>query len=342
MRYALCFFLLLGCHVGLAQDVDQPLDPSDTPSYAPPPADPAATDTPVDPADPDAANGDPAADPEGTEAEPGTEEGSENPEAAAAAESSFFSTLDDITSTGPIGMIRDGGVFMYPILLLGILAAGVIIERYRSLKMLGVDSAALREEVRTMLQEERVEEAMKRCDDSDGPVAAVLSCGLRKYLVLRRLDYDLGKVDEQVVKSMEDYSVHIVAALERHLPVLATISSVAPMLGFLGTVSGMITSFSDIQDMFQGGGGSNIVEAAAGGISVALLTTCFGLIVGIPAFMAYNYFTSVINRFVLEVEESSTELIEGVTLQLAMSRKEQESATASQSADTPLQLTTES
>jgi len=117
---------------------------------------------------------------------------------------------------------------------------------------------------------------------------------------------------------MDDYSSHIVAALERHLPILATVSSVAPMLGFLGTVHGMIIAFDDIVAKM---GETNIVEAAAGGISVALLTTCFGLIVGIPAFMAFNYFTSVINRFVLQVEESATDLIETVTLQMALRRK---------------------
>ena len=64
-------------------------------------------------------------------------------------------------------------------------------------------------------------------------------------------------------------------------------------------------------------GETNIVEAAASGIQVSLLTTCFGLIVGIPAFVAFNYFTSVINNFVLQVEQSATDLIEGVTIQLA-------------------------
>ena len=151
-----------------------------------------------------------------------------------------------------------------------------------------------------------------------GPVPAILSSGLRKFLVLRRLNYDAGRIEEQVVKAMDDYSVHVVAALERHLPVLATVSSVAPMLGFLGTVSGMITSFQDIVAQM---GETNIVEAAAGGISEALLTTCFGLIIGIPAFIAFNYFTSVINRFVLDVEESATELIESVTLQLALGER---------------------
>jgi biopolymer transport protein ExbB len=216
---------------------------------------------------------------------------------------------------------------MWPILVLGILATGVIIERYRSLKMLSTDSEGLRRQVHALLDEDRVEEALQLCDQEQGPVPAILSAGLRKFVVLRRLNYDPGKIEEQVVKAMDDYSVHVVAALERHLPVLATVSSVAPMLGFLGTVSGMINSFEDIVAMM---GEVNIVEAAAGGISEALLTTAFGLIIGIPAYMAFNYFTSVINRFVLDVEESATELIEGVTLQMALEqRAESETASAS-------------
>ncbi|MFT4556795.1 MAG: biopolymer transport protein ExbB [Planctomycetaceae bacterium] len=227
----------------------------------------------------------------------------------------LIAKLDEISKSGAIGFIRKGGLFMWPILFLGILASGVIIERYRSLKMLTSDSGSIRADVHQLLREDRIEEAMKLCDSSQGPVPAILSAGLRKFLVLRRLNYDPAKIEEQVVKAMDDYGVHVVAALEKHLPVLATVSSVAPMLGFLGTVAGMVTSFEEIVAKM---GETNIVEAAAGGISVALLTTAFGLIIGIPAFMAYNYFSSVINRFVLEIEESATDLIESVTLQLAL------------------------
>jgi biopolymer transport protein ExbB len=92
------------------------------------------------------------------------------------------------------------------------------------------------------------------------------------------------------------------------------------MIGFLGTVQGMVVSFRDIVAQM---GEKNIVEAAAAGIMVSLLTTVFGLIVGIPAFMAFNYYTSVINRFVLDVEESATELIETVTLQMALLQQEE-------------------
>ena len=158
-----------------------------------------------------------------------------------------------------------------------------------------------------VLREDRVEDALSYCNDQQGPVPAVLSAGIRKYLMLQQLGHDPARIEEQVVKAMDDYGVHIVAALERHLPVLGTVSSAAPMLGFLGTVAGMITSFQDIVDQM---GETNIVESASQGISQALLTTCFGLIVGIPAFMAFNYFTSVINGFVLEVEGTAAELIE--------------------------------
>jgi biopolymer transport protein ExbB len=239
--------------------------------------------------------------------------------------SSVTSVLDEILSTGAIGLLRDGGIFMWPILIMGIIAAGVIIERYRSLKLMTGDTSALRSEVLDLLQQDRVEEAHRLCDQQQGPVPAILGAGLRKFLVLRRLNYDPAKIEEQVVKAMDDYSVHIVAALERHLPVLATVSSVAPMLGFLGTVQGMIVAFEDIVAKM---GEMNIVEAAASGISVALLTTCFGLIIGIPAFISFNYFSSVINRFVLDVEESATDLIETVTLHMALEQAEETPTTA--------------
>ena len=222
---------------------------------------------------------------------------------------------DDILDSGAIGELRRGGFFMWPVLLLGIVSAGVVLERWRSLKLVATDSTALRSEVMDLLDADRVEDALSKCDAQQGPVPAVLAVGLRKYLVLRRLGYDPGQVSDHVVRSMDDYSVHIVAALERHLPILATVASVAPMLGFLGTVQGMVIAFREIVERM---GETNIVEAAATGINIALLTTVFGLIVGIPTYIAYNYYTSVINGYVLQVEESATELIETVTLKMAL------------------------
>ncbi len=247
-------------------------------------------------------------------------DGVQNVAEAVDSESGFISQFFD---SGALGLLLDGGFFMWPILFLGIIAIAVIIERYRSLRMLNNDDEGLRQQVLDLLTQDRVEDAMNLCDSQRGPVAAVLSNGLRKYLVLRRLGHDPAKIEEQVIQSMESYSVHIVAALERHLPILATISSVAPMIGFLGTVQGMIVSFSNIVEMM---GEQNIVEAAASGIKVALLTTCFGLIVGIPAFIGFNYFSSIINRFVLEVESTATELVEIVTLQLTLAQSAESQA----------------
>lgn len=249
-----------------------------------------------------------------TAAEPVAEKTADAAASVAENASASWDWLGDFIDAGALGMLIKGGTFMWLILLLGVIVLGVIIERFRSLKMLNTDTSKLRGDVLQLLQMDRVDEALKRCDIEQGPVPAVLSTGVRKYYVLRKLKYDPGRIEEQVVKSMDDYSVHIVAALEKHLPVLATIASVAPMVGFLGTVQGMIVAFTSIEAMEN----TNIVKAAAGGISVALLTTCLGLIVGIPAYMAFNYFTSVINRFVLDVEEAGTELIESVTFQMAV------------------------
>ncbi len=208
----------------------------------------------------------------------------------------------------------DGGLFMWPILLMGILAAGVSIERWRSLKLLNVDTSPLRNKVLELLHADRGEEALELCLSQQGPVPAVLAAGIRKYLLLKRLDYDPGQIEAQVDKAMEDYSVHIVAALEKNLPILATVSSVAPMVGSVGTVLGMIILFGDIVAKY---GAIDIILAAAAGIKLKLLVTVWGLIVGIPAYVAYNYFTTVINGYVLSVEESATALMEAVTLQLS-------------------------
>jgi len=106
---------------------------------------------------------------------------------------------DDILNSGAMGEMIRGGFFMWPILALGIMAAGVILERWRSLKMVATDTAALRNDVMELLQTDRVEEALQKCDALQGPVPAVLAVGLRKYLVLRRLNYDPGQVSDHVV-----------------------------------------------------------------------------------------------------------------------------------------------
>jgi biopolymer transport protein ExbB len=289
---------------------DEPAKVAPAPATTPAPMTPAAT--PTDPAAPPAPKTETAA----TDAAPAdaakTPQTASTEDTPAAGESNWFR---DMLNSGALGYMIKGGFFMWPLLALGVLALGVIIERARALMMLNTKAEGLRSRVRALLEADQIEEAVNLCDREQGPVPAILGAGLRKYLVARRLGYDPAKIEEQVVKGMDDYSIHIVAAMEKHLPILATVSSAAPMLGFLGTVQGMVIAFEEIASST----GGDIVKLAAAGIMVSLLTTVLGLIVGIPAYIAFNYFTSAVNRFVLDVEESAAELIEAVTFQLAMS-----------------------
>jgi biopolymer transport protein ExbB len=213
-----------------------------------------------------------------------------------------------------MGYMLDGGIFMWPILLLAILATGVVIERFRTLRLIAIDAQDLRTQVLELLHHDKIEEAIALCARSHGPVPAILAVGIHRYKLLRKLNYDPAKIEEQVVKAMEDYSPHISAALDKNLSILSTVASVAPMLGSLGTVVGMVIMFQGITEMKAG---ENIIKVAAAGIKLKLIVTVWGLMVGIPAYMFFNYFTSVVNQHVLEAEETASQLVEALVLQLA-------------------------
>lgn len=220
----------------------------------------------------------------------------------------------DMLHSGALGYMIAGGYFMWPILFMAILGTAVVIERFRSLRLIETDGQALRSEVLQLLHEDRVEEAIALCARSRGPVPAILAVGLHRYEILRRLNYDPIRIEEQVVKAMDDYGIHITASLERHLPVLATIANVAPMVGSVGTVVGMVVLFQGIVDEY---GTVNILLSAARGIKLKLIVTVWGLLVGIPAYIFYNYFSTVVNRYILEAEETASHLIEALTVRLA-------------------------
>jgi biopolymer transport protein ExbB len=220
----------------------------------------------------------------------------------------------DLLHSGALGYMIDGGFFMWPILFMAILGIGVVIERFRSLRLIATDGEKLRSQVLQMLDEDCVEDAIALCAQARGPVPAILAVGLHRYEILRRLNYDPARIEEQVIKAMDDYSVHIMAALEKNLPILATIANVAPMVGSVGTVVGMVVLFQDVVDKF---GTVNIILAAAAGIKLKLIVTVWGLMVGIPAYIFYNYFSTVVNRYILEAEQTASQLIEALTLRLA-------------------------
>lgn len=205
--------------------------------------------------------------------------------------------------------ILDGGYVMFPLLLLSVLAVAIIIDRARAFRLAEIDTSSLRLEVIRRLEDGDIDSAIKACERSKGPVAAVLLVGLHKYRQLASRGRSATEIEANVTKTMGDYAPHVVEALEKRLNLLTMIGAVAPLLGMTGTVTGMISAFDEMRRSGVSG------DAVAGGISEALITTATGLLVAMPAVVAYNIFAKKVDRYVLDIEETATSLIDFITLQ---------------------------
>jgi len=189
-----------------------------------------------------------------------------------------------------------GGWVMYPLLAISIVSIGFIMERiYVIMFKSKVNTNHLVAHVRKALLARDLRASVQVCEKYRGPVAAILKAGILKY----------GAPREEVEKTIENSALHELARLERGLAVLASSSNIAPIIGFLGTVVGMIASFDAIASQ-----GLNNPALVAKGISVALITTAGGLIVAVITLPFYNFFTSRIAIFVREMETSANILLE--------------------------------
>jgi biopolymer transport protein ExbB len=193
-------------------------------------------------------------------------------------------------------IFRDGGPVMWPLLVFSLLGVIFIIERFIALRRAKINVNEFLARIRKALMVNRsIKEAIKVCEDYKGPVSSIMKAGLLKF----------GQPKEDVEKTIENAALFEMGRLERNLVWLASIANVAPLLGFFGTVAGMIKSF----DALAEAGLSNPGLVAAG-ISEALITTAAGLAVAIPAQLAYNFFMSRINKFVRDIETSTNMLLE--------------------------------
>jgi len=188
-----------------------------------------------------------------------------------------------------------GGNFMWWLLAAALLGLVFMIERLWTLNRAHVNTRKLIGTVITTLRNDGVQAAGEECQKVRGPIAAILYSGLQKA--------DRGP--EAVEKAITTAGTIEMAFLERGLIWISSVSTIAPLIGFLGTVSGMINAFEAIAT-------SDTVNAqlVAAGISEALITTATGLVLAIPTSIAFNYFVSRIDRFVIEMEEASAELVE--------------------------------
>ena len=141
-------------------------------------------------------------------------------------------------------------------------------------------------------------EALDLCERTSGPIAAILKAGVLKH----------DRSRNEIREAIEDASIHEVPRLERNLPVLSTVAQVAPLLGLLGTVTGLVKAFQVIEAKASAMNPVNPGDLA-GGIWEALLATTFGLCVAIPTYVAYNYLVSRVDGFVLDMERSATDLL---------------------------------
>lgn len=207
-----------------------------------------------------------------------------------------------------IGHILDGGYIMLPLVLLSVLCFAIIFDRLRAFKAVEkIDAISLRKTVIEKLSAGDVEGAIRYCESKEGPVAALLLVGLAKFRRLLNRGKSMIEIEVNVNKAMEDYAPHVVSSLEKRLNILTMIAGVAPLLGMTGTVTGMIASFATMASGLDAG-------KVSVGISEALVTTAAGLIVAIPAVIAYNLFNRKIEKMVLEMEEHSTELLDKLIL----------------------------
>jgi len=170
------------------------------------------------------------------------------------------------------------------------------------LHKISIDTQEFLGKVLEKMKRHDTKEALALCDGTKSPIANILKAGILKY----------DRPRPQIIESIEDASLYEIPRIEKNLTALATIAHVSPLLGLLGTVTGMVRCFQTIQaksTSFHPVAPGDL----AGGIWEALLTTVAGLIVAIPTFVAYNYLVSRINHFILEMEKASTELVNFLT-----------------------------
>ncbi len=193
-----------------------------------------------------------------------------------------------------LAIIEAAGWPIWPLILASVLALAIIIERFYSLRVSEISPPALLPSVIKQLRDHGVSDDMLAKLAADSPLGQILAAGLRNV-----------KSSREVMKeSIEETGRAVIHDLERFLTSLGTIAAIAPLLGLLGTVVGMIEIFGS-----QTPTGSDPVKLAYG-ISVALYNTAFGLIVAIPAMIFYRFFRTRVDNLAVDMEQQAVKLVE--------------------------------
>ncbi|MBW2477215.1 MAG: MotA/TolQ/ExbB proton channel family protein [Deltaproteobacteria bacterium] len=192
-------------------------------------------------------------------------------------------------------IFQKGGYLMFPIALCSILALGIFLERLWTFARVRREARELAHQVEPLVAKQRVDEAVTTCHQADTPLAAIFLSALRVA----------GRSRDRIKAVVVETGRREAAPLNRFMGLLATIATISPLLGLLGTVLGMIRAFNVIATQ-----GMGTPATLGGGISEALITTAAGMTVAIPVILAHRYLTSRVEQLVLEMEEYSLRLVD--------------------------------
>jgi biopolymer transport protein ExbB len=206
--------------------------------------------------------------------------------------------------------LMKGGVLIWPIFLCSVMAIAIISERLYHFRRVRVNIPNLSTRVKKLLLEGKLDEAERLCESSSGPVARILAVGIHIH----------KKAVQEKEKIIARVGSRELRRLEKNLRGLGIIAHISPLLGLLGTVTGMIRAFMKIQEL----GGQVDASVLAGGIWEALITTAAGLSVAIPAIIFYHYFEGKVDSFSHQMKDAGEELMEW--LGIRESRPEEETA----------------
>ena len=195
-----------------------------------------------------------------------------------------------------IGMAAKGGWLMLVLLALSIIAIYIFGQKWWMIRKAGRIDKNFMKDIHDFIHEGKIKSAVSLCEKYDSPVARLVEKGIER----------MGRPLQDIQTAVENTGNVEVARLEKGLPILATIAGGAPMIGFLGTVMGMIQAFFNMSQA-----GNNIdITLLSGGIYTAMVTTVGGLIVGILAYFGYNYLTSSISNLVFRMESTTIDFMD--------------------------------
>ena len=195
-----------------------------------------------------------------------------------------------------LNLAMKGGWIMIPLVVLSVLAIYIFIERYLAINRAGKDDKNFMDNIKDFVSNGKVDSALALCKSKETPLSKMIEKGIKR----------IGRPLNDISSAIENVGKLEVSKLEKGVAILAMVAGAAPMIGFLGTVSGMIKAFYDMSKA-----GNNIdIGLLSGGIYEAMVTTLAGLLVGIIAYICYNIIVSRIEKVVYVMENKATEFMD--------------------------------